>query len=71
MAVKCLWNWLNPVDLPPGCHCAQSSSYLKPCTGKCKHFIAAVKEKECRCFFFYGKNAARTVKVYHNRRVMK
>ena len=69
MAVKCLWNWLNPVNLPPGCHCAQSANYLQPCKRKCEHYTAAVKETKWS--FMYNAHAIRTVKVVHNKKVIR
>lgn len=68
---KCLWDWEN---VPPGlvhglCYCNESPKYHQEAVGGCDYYIAAVREEKWR--FMYSPHAIRTVKVFHNKRVIR
>jgi len=67
----CLWDWENvPEGLVPGwCYNPESPRYHQEAVGGCDCFVAAVKEEKWR--FMYNPHAIRTVKVLHNKKVVR
>lgn len=43
----CLWNWVEPIDLPPAtCYNRESPKYHKKAVGGCSKFEAPAAESE-------------------------